>query len=108
MTESKTPDELLKEEGNQLFSKSHFVEAISKYTESIKINPKNAISFCNRAYANLKIENFGNVIEDATKSIELDPSHVKGYYHRASAYLAISQHEKALSDLQSVHKERFF
>jgi serine/threonine-protein phosphatase 5 len=103
----KSPADLLKDEGNALFTKSHFKDAIAKYTEAIDLDGKNEIYWCNRAFANLKSENFGAAISDATQSIQLNPRHVKAYFHRGAAHLVLAHLEEALKDFHTVRKEGF-
>ena len=99
---TKTPAEILKDEGNALFAKALYKEAIVKYTEAIALDDKNEIFWCNRAFANLKSENFGAAIEDAAKSIERNPRHAKAYFHRATANMILGHLDEALKDFLAV------
>jgi len=68
--------EEFKEKGNALFKGCKFEQAIDMYTESIfcKVSPKQkAIYYCNRALANLKMENFSFSLFDSCESIKLTP-----------------------------------
>jgi serine/threonine-protein phosphatase 5 len=58
----------------------------------------------NRAFAELKRENYGSAIQDAEKSIQLDPTYIKAYYRRASAYLALERYKLARADFKKVLK----
>ena len=53
-----------------------FEGAVATYTEGIECYPT-AVLFCNRAMAQLKLENWGSVIADCTSCLELDPSNPK-------------------------------
>lgn len=92
----KSKADILKDEGNALFAESQYKDAIAKYSEAIAIYDKSEIYWCNRAFANLKCENFGDAIADATKSIELNPKHVKAYFHRGTAHLILGQLDDAI------------
>ena len=75
------------------------------YSEAIycDVPPKNkAIYYSNRAFVNMKCENyaialFGNIKSffkkllfiDAKDAIKSDPTYAKGYYRRGSAYVAL-------------------
>jgi serine/threonine-protein phosphatase 5 len=62
------------------------------YSEAIfcKIQAeKKSVLYCNRAFANLKLENFAFALFDGCEAIKLDPTNVKGYYRRGSAYVAL-------------------
>lgn len=65
---------------------NQFEKSIDMYTEAIfcKIPPaKKSVYFCNRALANLKLENFAVALFDACESVKHDKTNVKGYYRRA-------------------------
>lgn len=102
MAAEKTAADALKDEGNVLFGQAQYKAAIEKYTQAIALNDKNEIYWCNRAFANLKCENFGIAITDAAKSIELNPRHVKAYFHRATANMILGHLDLALKDFQAV------
>lgn len=78
--------EEFKDKGNEYFKSNSFEKSIDMYTESIfcKISPaKKSVYFCNRALANLKLENFAVALFDACESVKHDKTNVKGYYRRA-------------------------
>lgn len=96
--------EALKTEANRLFQIGHYQEAADKYTDAIALNASVAAYFSNRAFAQLKLENYGYAIADADEALKLDSSFIKGYYRRASAYLALSRYKEALRDFRTVVK----
>ena len=94
--------EKYKSEGNEFFKNNKFNEAMEKYTQAIdlKVETKNnAIYYSNRAFVNLKLENYGSTIQDANTAIKIDPNFIKAYYRRASAYCFLRKYEEALKDL---------
>lgn len=95
--------ESLKIRGNSYVKENRYTQAIDSFTKALdlKIETKsNAIYLCNRAFINLKLENFGLALQDANKAIEIDSSYIKAYYRRASAYLFLRKYDEALSDLK--------
>jgi serine/threonine-protein phosphatase 5 len=77
------------------------------YTEAIfcKIPAaKKSVYFCNRALANLKLENFAVALFDACESVKHDKTNVKGYYRRAQSYFAMRQLKNAMNDFKTVCK----
>ena len=72
------------------------------YTKAINLDPNNAVFYSNRAFAHIKLENFGSAITDATKSLELDPSYVKAYYRRGDAQFALGHIKESLGDFKKV------
>lgn len=108
MAEEKNPAEQLKDEGNIFFGKAQYKEAIAKYSEAIVLDDTNAVYWCNRAFANLKSENFGATITDATVSLERNPRHVKALFHRGTAHFILGHLEESLKDFLAVCKLQQF
>lgn len=63
---------------------------------------KQAIYYANRAFAHIKLENYGFAIEDATEAIKKDANYPKGYYRRASAYFALGKYKNAAANFKRV------
>lgn len=94
--------EKLKKEGNELFQNNKFLEALDKYTEAIdlKVETKNnAVYYSNRAFTNLKLENYGSTIEDVNMALKIDPNFAKAVNRRADAYIALNRLTDAIKDL---------
>lgn len=69
-----------------------FEQSVDMYSEAIlcKISPaKKSVIYCNRALAQLKLENNAIALFDACEAVKLDPENTKGYYRRAQAYAAL-------------------
>lgn len=71
-------------------------EAYERYTQAIKIQcPSPAINaklHANRAQLNLKLKNYGKVIDDCKKCLEFDPNYVKGYFRYAKALITLQKY----------------
>ncbi|KAL3006842.1 hypothetical protein AAZX31_08G300200 [Glycine max] len=89
---------------NEAFNARKFSQAIDLYTQAIELNSQNAVYFSNRAFAHLRLEEYGSAIQDATKAIEIDPKYSKGYYRRGAAHLGLGKFKEALKDFQQVKK----
>jgi len=91
---------------HNLFLDAEFSEAIEWYTQAIDVDvedpKKQAIYYSNRAFAHIKLENYGFAIEDATRAISKDPNFAKGYYRRASAYFALGKYKQAAANFKRV------
>ena len=61
----------------------HFALAVMLYTRAIEADPSVAASYGNRAFAHIKLENYGAAVADAEAALRLDPNYVKAYYRRA-------------------------
>ena len=93
--------EKYKSEGNTFFQNNKFIEALEKYNQAIdlKVETKNnAVYYSNRAFVNLKLENYGSTIQDANTAIKINPEFYKAYYRRATAYLYLRKYDEALKD----------
>ena len=75
-------------------------EAYKKYTEAIKIKcdsaTTNAKLHANRAALNLKLKNYGKVVQDCKTCLKYDPEYLKGYYRYGKALNALEKYEKTL------------
>ncbi|GMG98495.1 hypothetical protein Nepgr_000335 [Nepenthes gracilis] len=98
--------EELKLLANEAFKAHKFFQAIDLYNQAIKLNDQNAVYWANRAFAHIKLEEYGSAVQDASKAIEIDPKYSKGYYRRGAAYLSMGKFKEALKDFQQVKKIR--
>ncbi|CAI8606998.1 unnamed protein product [Vicia faba] len=89
---------------NQAFKDRKFSHSIDLYTQAIELNSQSAVYYANRAFAHLRLEEYGSAILDATKDIEVDPKYSKGYYRRGAAHLGLGKFKEALKDFQQVKK----
>lgn len=85
-----------KDEGNELFKKDKFPEAVAAYSEAIKRLPSEHTTYSNRAAAYLKLGAYNDALKDAEKCIELKPDFVKGYARKGHAYFWTKQYNRAL------------
>ena len=66
--------EQLKEQGNKCFAAGNYQQAISYFTQAIKLS-ENAIYYSNRAACYLKLSNYSQALADATRATKLDPNY---------------------------------
>ena len=89
-----------------LFIVAKYEEALEEYTKAIDLDvsdaKKAAIYYTNRAFAQLKLENYGFALEDSTKAINKDPTFAKGYYRRGAAYFALGKYKSAAANFKRV------
>ena len=94
---------LCKEKGNKALLANKFKEALEAYSEGIEIQPT-PILYSNRALVYIKLEMFGQAIQDADDSISLDPKYIKAFYRRGSANFSLAKYKNALRDFKLVVK----
>ena len=102
--ERKSEAERLKNEANSLFINEHYEEAVKKYSEAIKLNEKVSTYFSNRAEAYLRLERYGEALEDCRSALELDGSNFKAVYRMAVAQFSLGRKSTAKKTFQRALK----
>lgn len=105
--ELKTQAGIQKDKGNEHFKSGDYADAISSYSEALKLFPlscKEEIATCyaNRAACYMKMDQHQEVIDDCTKALEMNPEYVKALLRRAHSYEATEKFEEALQDYKKV------
>eukprot|EP01126_Amoeba_proteus_P055882 TRINITY_DN695_c1_g1_i8.p1 TRINITY_DN695_c1_g1~~TRINITY_DN695_c1_g1_i8.p1 ORF type:complete len:500 (+),score=86.29 TRINITY_DN695_c1_g1_i8:46-1500(+) len=96
-----------KNEGNEYFAKKQYIPAAESYSKAIEFAPPDdkpflAILYGNRAFANLRMENFGLTLQDADKALEMDPTYLKAYYRKGLAHMVLQKLDEAIADFKKV------
>jgi serine/threonine-protein phosphatase 5 len=55
----------------------HFQAAVDKYSEAVELRPDCAVYYANRAFAHIKLEEYGSAVADATSAIQADQQYAK-------------------------------
>ncbi|KAF8639532.1 hypothetical protein AX17_001437 [Amanita inopinata Kibby_2008] len=92
----------LKAQANKSFTSNDFVNAVRLYSEAIDKNPSEPTLWCNRAYARMKLEEYGYALSDTSQAIQLDPKYAKAYYRHAICHLQILKPQAAVADFKKV------
>ncbi|XP_062935914.1 sperm-associated antigen 1 [Cynocephalus volans] len=92
----------LKEEGNQCVKGKNYKDALSKYTECLKINNKECAIYTNRALCYLKLCQFEEAKQDCDQALHIDNGNVKACYRRALAHKGLKNYQESLTDLNKV------
>lgn len=91
--EQKEAAEKLKNKGNEFMKSEKYADALESYSQAIKLDPKNAVYFCNRAAAYSKLNKHQLAIEDCSRALTIDPSYSKAYGRMGIAYTALEDHQ---------------
>lgn len=93
-------------DGNQKFKESRWEEAAIHYQGAIAIGPSDpqvtAICYSNKAFCEIKLENYGLAIIEADRAISACPTYPKSYYRKGSAYFALMKYDDALEAFKSL------
>lgn len=87
-----------------LLVEKHYQKAVDLYTDALDINPSSSVLLSNRAFAHIRLEEYGSAIADATKALDCDPSYAKAYYRRGDASFALSRFRDAVKDFRAAAK----
>jgi len=96
--------EQARQEGNTLFKEGKFVEAIAKYSDAMKRNPKDHVPYSNRAACYQKLMEWQLALKDADTCVGMEPSFCKGWTRKASIHFFLKEYHKALDAYNMVLK----
>lgn len=88
--------EVLKAQGNKYLASKDFDQAISSYSEAIKLNPNSHVYFSNRSAAYLSKTFAGNALKDADTCISIKPDWAKGYSRKGAALHKLKKYSESV------------
>ena len=89
--------EAAKSKGNAFLSAKKYADAVSAYTEAVRIWP-NAVYYSNRAAAYTHMHMYDDAIADCRKAIELKPDFSKAYSRLGTAHFQAGRYRLALDE----------
>jgi len=93
-----------RQEGNELFKAGKFPQAIAKYEEAMKRDPKAHLPYSNRAACYQKLMEWQLALKDAETCVEMCPTFVKGFSRKAAIHVYLKEFHKALDSYNEVLK----
>lgn len=96
--------EEVKKEGNEFMKVEKYDEAIEKYTDAIKVDPKSAVYYCNRAAAHTGRGDYQAALADCKKAVYIDKSYSKAYSRMGLTYSKMEKYELAVECYENALK----
>jgi len=96
--------EQARQEGNALFKEGKYPDAIEKYSDAMKRNPKSHLPYSNRAACYQKLMEWQLALKDADTCVEMDPTFVKGWTRKAGIHFFLKEFHKAMDAYNAVLK----
>jgi len=90
--------------GIEYFEKGDYDSAITDTSESIKLNPNDAMAYGTRGAAYKGKKDFDNAVADFDEAIRLDPNNAPAYGNRGLTYFAKGDKDQAILDLEMAVK----
>ena len=88
--------ETCRQEGNELFKAGKYADALAKYSEAMKRNPKDHVPYSNRAACYQKLMEWQLALKDVDTCIAMDGTFVKGWSRKASIHHYLKEFHKAI------------
>jgi len=91
----KAKAEEFKKRGDEAWKRKNYQAASDLYTEAMKVDLTDAVYRCNRAAAQLALENWENAEEDAYVATQLDPKYAKAWSRLGMAKMKLGSSKQA-------------
>jgi tetratricopeptide (TPR) repeat protein len=88
--------------GIENFKKSNYAEALTDFTEAIKIFPQYEMALLNRAYTHEKLGNSFQAIEDYNQVVKINNKNKEAFYSRGHLNSRIGLDDEAIKDYTKV------
>ncbi len=91
--------------GDFYYERGDCIKAIAEYSKAIQLNPAFAQAYNNRAYTNMRMQNYKDALPDLNKAIQLNPNYVNAlmnrgdihnYYYEINRQAAIADYKRVI------------
>jgi tetratricopeptide (TPR) repeat protein len=92
--------------GDFYYDQGNCTKAIAEYTKALQLNPAFYQAYNNRAYTNMRMQNYKDALPDLNKAIQLNPNYVNAlmnrgdihnYYYQINRNAAIADYKKVIT-----------
>ena len=98
LTQSFNSAEDLLHSGLKKIKSKHYSQAISDFSEALKIHSNFAEAYYHRGVAHHQLDNFKAAIKDFSQAININPNYDLAYNNRGAAYQELGQMHLAIKD----------
>ena len=96
--------EAARQEGNDLFKEGKYADAIVKYTDAMKRDPKAYVPYSNRAACYQKLMEWQLALKDAETCVAMEPTFTKGWSRKAGIHYFLKEYHKAMDAYNEILK----
>lgn len=86
------------ERGRTFYESGNYLAAADAFTDDIRLQPRSAAAWNNRAVARVRLGDLDGAIRDYNQAIELSPRDAELYFNRGDALVAAGQYADAIRD----------
>lgn len=97
---------IMRAEVNMNSASPKYDEALADMDEAIRLNPRNAGFFINRAFLRYKQDNYVGAMSDYDYALQLEPENFVAHFNRAMLCAEVKDYDKALIDFNEVIRLR--
>jgi tetratricopeptide (TPR) repeat protein len=94
----------LSQQALKAFQEKRYGDAVSLYTECLKLCPEEANFYYSRAYVYYALRRTEEALADINKSLELRPGNATALFSRALVHVEMGNIKEAVTDLEAVQK----
>ncbi|MFN3315293.1 MAG: caspase family protein [Raineya sp.] len=85
--------------GNEQIERKKYLEAISDFSEAIRLNPETAEAYFGRAVAYTHTQNYQKALTDINKALIINKSQAEYFAQKAKILFALKHYEKAVQEI---------
>jgi len=94
-----------KERGNTALKEKRYDDAISAYTDAIRLDGNNHVYYANRSAAHASKSSYVEALHDAEKCVQMEPGFARGYGRKGAALYGLGRYGEAIVSYQRGLKE---
>jgi tetratricopeptide (TPR) repeat protein len=86
------------DQGRVFYESGNYLSAADAFSEDIRLRPRSAAAWNNRAVARVRLGDLNGAIRDYNRAVELAPNDPELYFNRGNALVAAGQYREGILD----------